>query len=50
MKSGVEVGRKWGKYLARNELRILEAINYDPHITINGLSEKIGIVTTKPFQ
>ena len=46
MKSGVEVGRKWGKYLGRNELRILEAINSDPHITINGLSEKIGIGTT----
>jgi ATP-dependent DNA helicase RecG len=44
--SGEKVGRKWGEYLGRNESKILEAITADPHITINGLSKKIGIGTT----
>ncbi|MEI6610334.1 MAG: winged helix-turn-helix transcriptional regulator [Deltaproteobacteria bacterium] len=33
-------------YRRRNEAKILEAIVADPRITINGLSEKIGIGTT----
>ena len=40
------MGRKWGDHLSRNEAKILEVIIADPRITINGLSEKIGIGTT----
>lgn len=32
--------------MSRNEAKFLDAIDADPHITINGLSEKIGIGTT----
>ena len=46
VESGEKVGRKWGDHLSRNEAKILEAIVADPRITINGLSEKIGIGTT----
>ena len=42
MKSGVKVGRN----LSRNQTKILEAIAADSRITINGLSEKVGIGTT----
>lgn len=44
--SGEKVGRKWGENLSRNQTKILEAIAADPRITINGLSEKVGIGTT----
>jgi len=44
--SGEKVGEKWGDHLSRNEAKILEAIVADPRITINVLSEKIGIGTT----
>jgi len=46
VKSGEKVGRKWGENLSRNQTKILEAIAADPRITINGLSEKVGIGTT----
>jgi ATP-dependent DNA helicase RecG len=46
LESGEKVGRKWGDHLSRNEAKILEAIIADQRITINGLSEKIGIGTT----
>ncbi|KAF0156634.1 MAG: ATP-dependent DNA helicase RecG [Syntrophaceae bacterium] len=44
--NGEKVGRKWGENFSQSETRILDAIAADPHVTINGLSEKIGIGTT----
>ena len=32
--------------MSRNQTKILNAIAADPHITINGLSEQVGIGTT----
>jgi ATP-dependent DNA helicase RecG len=46
VKGWVKVGKKRGEYLSRNESKILEAITFDPRITIIDLSEKIGIGTT----
>jgi ATP-dependent DNA helicase RecG len=44
--SGEKAGRKWGEIFAQSETKILNAIAAEPYITINGLSEKIGIGTT----
>ncbi len=41
-----ESGEKMGENLSRNQTKILEAIATDPRITINGLSEIVGIGTT----
>ncbi|MHB8090526.1 MAG: winged helix-turn-helix domain-containing protein [Syntrophales bacterium] len=40
------MGRKWGEYLSKNQSKILEAIADNPSITIEGLSERIGIGAT----
>jgi len=44
--SGEKVGRKWGDNFSRSEVKILDAITANPHITINELSDQIGIGTT----
>ena len=43
---GDGLGEKWGENLSRNQTKILEAIAADSRITINGLSEIVGIGTT----
>jgi len=44
--SGEKVGRKWGDNFSRSEVKILDAIAANPHITINELSDQVGIGTT----
>ena len=40
------MGRKWGENFSRSEVKILDAIATNPHITINELSDQVGIGTT----
>ena len=40
------MGRKWGDNFSRSEVKILDAIAANPHITINELSDQVGIGTT----
>jgi len=44
--SGEKVGRKWGDNFSRSEVKILDAIAANPHITINELSDQVGVGTT----
>ena len=37
---------KLGEKLGENEVKILESISSDPHITIQQLSEEVQIITT----
>jgi len=40
------LGEKLGERLGENEVKFLESISSDPHITIKQLSEKLQISTT----
>ncbi len=40
------MGERLGEKLGENDIRILESISSDPHITIKQLSEELQISTT----